>query len=61
MALALCGAGSPEDQTLIDRVLARSGPERFAREFLKAKGVTHVDAIFDSMGLDAFDLPIAAE
>ncbi|QFU32368.1 MULTISPECIES: conjugal transfer protein TrbE [unclassified Brevundimonas] len=66
VALALCGASSPEDQTLIDDVLERLGdshadPSAFAREFLKAKGVTHVDAIFDSMGLDAFDLPIAAE
>lgn len=56
VALALCGAGSPEDQTLIDRVLARSGPERFAREFLKAKGVQHVDDVFD-----AFAPPLAAE
>jgi len=55
-ALALCGAGSPDDQTLIDAVLARSGPDRFAREFLKAKGVQNVDAV-----LDAFDPPLAAE
>lgn len=55
-ALALCGAGSPDDQALIDAVLARSGPDRFAREFLKAKGVQNVDAV-----LDAFDPPLAAE
>jgi type IV secretory pathway VirB4 component len=41
--LALCGASSPEDQTLIERVLvaldpADPRPDRFAREFLKARG-----------------------
>lgn len=56
VALALCGAGSPEDQTLIDDILARAGEGRFAREFLKAKGVHHVDAV-----LDAFAPPLAAE
>jgi type IV secretion system protein VirB4 len=52
-ALALCGASSPEDQALIDRVLAELGAANgadFAREFLKAKGVQHVDAVFDSLG-----------
>jgi len=56
VALALCGAGAPEDQTLIDDVLARSGEAGFAREFLKAKGVQNVDSVFD-----AFAGPIAAE
>ena len=56
VALALCGAGTPEDQTLIDDVLARSGEAAFAREFLKAKGVQNVDSVFD-----AFDPPLAAE
>lgn len=56
VALALCGAGAPEDQTLIDDILARAGEGRFAREFLKAKGVHHVDAV-----LDAFAPPLAAE
>ena len=49
VALALCGAGAPEDHALIDQVLARSGETAFAREFLKAKGVQHVDAIFDEL------------
>ncbi len=56
VALALCGAGSPEDQALIDAVLMRSGEAGFAREFLKAKGVRHVDSVFD-----AFAAPLAAE
>jgi type IV secretion system protein VirB4 len=54
--LALCGAGSPEDQRLIDAVLQRVGPEGFARQFLKAKGVSHVDPV-----LDAFAPALAAE
>lgn len=46
--LALCGAGSPEDQALIDAVLAEHGPTDFARHFLAARGLRHVDAIFDA-------------
>ena len=51
--LALCGASSPDDQALIESVLAALNPsdlrpDRFAREFLKAKGVQHVDNVFDS-------------
>jgi type IV secretion/conjugal transfer VirB4 family ATPase len=61
VALALCGAGAPEDQTLIDAILARAGSEAvgrdgFAREFLKAKGVHNVDTV-----LDAFADPLAAQ
>jgi len=56
VALALCGAGAPEDQTLIDAILARVGDTGFAREFLTAKGVRHVDAV-----LNAFEPPVAAE
>jgi type IV secretion system protein VirB4 len=49
VGLALCGASSPEDQALIDQVLARAGPDGFARAFLAAKGFTHVDALFDTL------------
>ncbi|MNI33174.1 Type IV secretion system protein virB4 [compost metagenome] len=56
VGLALCGAGSPEDQALIDAVLRRSDAAGFAREFLKAKGVRDVDPVFD-----AFAAPLAAE
>ncbi len=52
-ALALCGASSTEDQTLISSVLDRAGPDLFAREFLKAKGVLHVDDVFDAVSTDA--------
>ena len=61
VALALCGSSAPEDQTLIDAILERSGPDDcrpggFARDFLKAKGVQNVDSVFD-----AFAGPLAAE
>jgi type IV secretion/conjugal transfer VirB4 family ATPase len=48
VALALCAASAPEDQALIDQILARSDAASFAREFLKAKGVVHVDEIFSA-------------
>jgi type IV secretion system protein VirB4 len=50
--LALCGASSPEDQALIDAVLAEHGPDEFARHFLTAKGLTHVDPLFDAVRPD---------
>jgi type IV secretion/conjugal transfer VirB4 family ATPase len=55
--LAFCGASSPEDQTLIDQVLARAGRDGFARAFLTAKGFAHVDALFDAVA----DPALAAE
>ena len=56
VGLALCGSSSPEDQTLIDTLLERSGEADFAREFLKAKGVQNVESV-----LDAFARPLAAD
>ena len=56
VSLALCGAGSPEDQALIDAVLARAGAAGFALEFISAKGVQNVESV-----LDAFARPLAAE
>jgi type IV secretion system protein VirB4 len=47
-ALALCGASSPEDQALIDQTLQAHGPAGFARAFLTAKGLSHVDSVFDA-------------
>ena len=46
--LALCGAASPEDQALIERIRLDHPPEAFARAFLKAKGVSHVDQVLDA-------------
>jgi type IV secretion system protein VirB4 len=52
-ALAVCGASSPEDQKLIERVLAGlpplAEPDAFVRAFLAAKGLTGVDALFDAL------------
>lgn len=47
-ALSICGASSPQDQALIDQVLAHAAPGDFAREFLKAKGHQNVDDLFDA-------------
>lgn len=48
VALALCGASSPEDHALIDRVIAEH-PKQFVSEFLRAKGLAWaVDLIADN-------------
>ena len=47
-ALAICGASAPQDQSLIDATLARAGRDSFAAEFLKAQGLTQVDALIDA-------------
>jgi hypothetical protein len=51
--LAVCGASSPEDQKLIERVLAdlpsHTEADAFVRAFLAAKGLTGVDALFDAL------------
>jgi type IV secretion system protein TrbE len=52
-ALAVCGASSPEDQKLIEQVLAGlpSGVEAdgFARAFLDARGLAGVATLFDAI------------
>jgi type IV secretion system protein VirB4 len=53
VGLALCGSSSPDDQALIDQVLLHAGEGEFARAFLKAKGVTHVDEVFDAFAAPA--------
>ena len=49
----MCGASSPEDQKLIERVLADlpplSEPDAFVRAFLAAKGLTGVEVLFDAL------------
>ena len=47
-ALALCGSGAPEDHALIDQILEHGADGGFARAFLKAKGDSHVDTVFDA-------------
>ena len=52
-ALAVCGASSPEDQKLIEQVLAGLPPgaeaDGFARAFLDAKGLAGVATLFDAI------------
>ena len=45
IALALCGASSPADQTLIDRVLGEHGADGFAAAFLEASGLDWAAAL----------------
>ena len=47
IALAFCGASSPADQLLIDRVLAES-QSQFARRFLAARGLNWAAALLGS-------------
>jgi type IV secretion system protein VirB4 len=61
-ALAFAGAASPEDQRLIDRLLANGGAARFARRFLEAKGLgPAADALgrFDAADILPFPNPSA--
>ncbi|NJO37274.1 MAG: hypothetical protein HC871_06220 [Rhizobiales bacterium] len=39
IARAFCGSSKPEDQTLMDRLLAKNDPETFAAQWLDAKGL----------------------
>jgi type IV secretion system protein VirB4 len=47
IALALCGASSPADQTRIDRVLSEHGADGFAAAFLEASGIEWAGALLD--------------
>jgi len=46
VALALCGASSPEDQRLIDRCLGEGKRDEFAARFLTAKGLAWAAELF---------------
>jgi type IV secretory pathway VirB4 component len=47
VALAFCGASSPADQALIDRVLAEHPGDRFAGAFLRARGLEWAAELLD--------------
>ncbi len=47
IALALCGASSPADQTRIDRALSEHGADRFAAAFLEASGLEWAAALLN--------------
>lgn len=57
VALALCGASAPEDLRLVDQALEQGGRDGFLPTFLKAKGVRHVDALFDALAAPPPDAP----
>jgi len=56
-ALALCGASSPDDQALIEAIVARLGSDmsgpHFAHAFLEAKGIAGTKALFGAFDDDA--------
>jgi len=49
IALAFCGASDPTSQALIDAILAEHGEERFAAEFLKARGLDWAADLLDDL------------
>jgi type IV secretion system protein VirB4 len=42
IAKAFCGSSRPDDQKLMDRLLAKDDPTSFAERWLEAKGLTAV-------------------
>ena len=60
VALAFCGASSPADQTLIDRLL-RDGADDFARRFLSAKGLPWAAALLETPQAQPQEILCAAE
>jgi type IV secretion system protein TrbE len=57
VTLALCGASSPEDQKLIDRVVLEAAPAGFADAFLRAKGLGWAADALSSFSDRAHALP----
>lgn len=47
VALAFCGSSSPDDQRLIDKVLAQDAADGFADAFLRAKGLPWAAQLLD--------------
>ena len=47
VALAFCGASTPADQSLIDKVVSESGAGTFARAFLAARGLQWAADVID--------------
>ena len=60
VALALCGASSPESQKLIDRIM-KEGSGEFAGEFLRARGLAWAADLIADNQFNERSLPCAAE
>jgi type IV secretion system protein TrbE len=58
VALALCGASSPDDQRVIDRCLREGERTGFAARFLNAKGQTWASELLERWQTPATPLPI---
>jgi type IV secretion system protein VirB4 len=58
VALALCGASSPDDQRLIDRCLADGGSTGFAARFLRTKGLAWASELIGRWPSHAMPPPI---
>jgi hypothetical protein len=58
VALALCGASSPDDQRLVDRCLADGGSTGFAARFLFAKGLAWASELIGRSPRQASPPPI---
>lgn len=64
LALSICGASSPEDQALLDRVSAETEPTDFAECWLIGKGLPWAAEILEQWPgceIPADPLPVAAE
>ena len=59
VALAFAGAGSPDDQRLIDRCTGASGPAAFAIAFLRAKGLAWAAELLESLNTAPSETPKA--
>jgi type IV secretion system protein VirB4 len=51
VGLAVAGASSPDDQKLIDRLVAEAAPPNFAAAFLRTKGVGWAAELIEGGGL----------
>jgi type IV secretion system protein VirB4 len=58
VALALCGASSPDDQRLIDRCIAGGAATGFAGRFLEAKGLAWAAELIGRWRQPSLPLPI---
>ncbi|MEA2755858.1 MAG: type secretion system protein TrbE, partial [Aliidongia sp.] len=58
VALAFCGASSPADQMMIDRVLDRSSPDSFAEAWLRAKGLSWACEVIKETGRPGAPSPV---
>jgi type IV secretion/conjugal transfer VirB4 family ATPase len=57
IALAFCGASSPADHLMIDRVLAEHGPREFAKDFLATRGLDWAASLLDQLSTSKENLP----